>query len=142
MNESANEKPFQTMAQQVAEAARAFQQQRTGHGPSSVTVVLGGDTLVVTLYDALSPAEISLARTPDGAAQVQQYHRQLFEGGASELLEEIRRITGVTVREAAVEFEMTTGAVMHTFASGTMVQIFRLDCSMSAETWNGPATEA
>ncbi len=51
------EKPNLTMAQQVAEAAAAFEKQRTGHTPRAVTVVLGDETLVVTLHGALSPAE-------------------------------------------------------------------------------------
>ena len=38
------------MAEQIAQAATAFQQQRTGHEPKSVSVVLSGDTLVVTLH--------------------------------------------------------------------------------------------
>jgi uncharacterized protein YbcI len=44
-----------TMAQQVAQAASAFEQRRTGHVPRSVTVVLSEDTLVITLHGALSP---------------------------------------------------------------------------------------
>jgi len=56
-----------------AQAAIAFEQRRTGrpHAPSSVTVVLSEGTLVITLHEALSPAEKELARTPAGAAQVQ-----------------------------------------------------------------------
>jgi hypothetical protein len=42
-----------TMAQQVARAISVFQQQRTGHLPKAVTVVLSDDTLVVTLHEAL-----------------------------------------------------------------------------------------
>ena len=41
-----------TMAQQLAQAACAFEQQRTGHVPQSVTVVLSEDTLVITLLIA------------------------------------------------------------------------------------------
>lgn len=126
-----------TMAEQVAQAASDFQIQRTGHAPRAVTVVLSEDTLVVTLHEALSPAEVALARTPDGAAQVQDYHRQLFESSASALREEIKRITGVAVREAAVEVETTTGAVVHAFTSGTMVQVFRLAGGITAEAWSG-----
>ena len=37
-----------------------------------------GDTLVITFHGALSPAEQALLRTPDGAAQVQDYHRKLW----------------------------------------------------------------
>ncbi len=39
-----------TMAQQIAQAASAFEQRRTGHAPKSVTVVLNEDTLVITLH--------------------------------------------------------------------------------------------
>jgi uncharacterized protein YbcI len=51
-----------SMAQQVAQAASTFQEQRTGHAPKAVTVVLSEDTLVITLHEALSPAEKALAK--------------------------------------------------------------------------------
>ena len=54
-----------TMAQQIAQAAIAFEQRRTGnHVPKSVTVVLSEGTLVITLHEALSPAEKSMAKSP------------------------------------------------------------------------------
>ena len=126
-----------TMAQQVAEAVSAFQQRRTGYAPKAVTVVLSEDTLVVTLHEALSPAEKALARTPAGAVQVQEFHRQLFKDSADVLRQEIKRITGVAVGEAAAEVETITGAVVHAFTTGTMVQVFQLAGNISAETWNG-----
>jgi uncharacterized protein YbcI len=126
-----------TMAQQVAQAVSAFQQRQTGYAPKAVTVVLSNDTLVVTLHEALSPAEKALARTPEGAVQVQEFHRQLFKNSADLLRQEIKRITGVAVGEAAAEIETTTGAVVHAFTSGTMVQVFQLAGSISAKTWNG-----
>ena len=137
------DKPNKTMAQQVARAASTFQQQRTGHVPNAVTVVLSGDTLVVTLHDALSPAEKALARSPAGAAQVQEFHRQLFANSADSLRQEIKRITGVDVREAAAEVEPRSGTVVHAFSSGTMVQVFLLSQSISADTWNasGPGNQ-
>jgi uncharacterized protein YbcI len=131
-------KPTLTMAQQVAQAASAFQQQRTGHPPKAVTVVLSDDTLVVTLHEALSPAEKVLAQTPEGAATIQEYHRQLFKSSEKTLLEEIKRITGVAVREAAAEVETTTGAVVHAFTTGTMVQVFQLVDGISVHDWSGP----
>ena len=67
-----------TVAQQIAAAASAFEERLTGHVPRSVTVVMSGETLVITLHGALSPVEKTLARSPAGAAQVQEYHRQLF----------------------------------------------------------------
>jgi uncharacterized protein YbcI len=125
------------MAQQVARVASNFQQQRTGRLPNAVTVVLSGDTLVVTLHDALSPAEKALARSPEGAAQVQEYHRQLFTSSAVGLRQEIKRITGVDVREAAAEVETSTGTVIHAFTSGSMVQVFLMSQNLSSEAWNG-----
>ena len=129
--------PNLTMAQQIAKAASDFQQQRTGHAPKSVTVVLGQDTLVITLHGALSPAEQALAGSPAGAAKVQEFHRQLFTNSAEPLRKEIKRITGVDVREAAAEVETATGTVVQVFTSGTMVQVFQLAGGISPEAWNG-----
>lgn len=125
-----------TMAEQVAQAIRVFQEQRTGYPPKAVTVVLSDDTLVVTLHEALSPAERDLSSTPEGAAQVQEYHRQLFVDSVDLLRKEIQRITGVAVGEAAAEIETTTGAIVHAFTTGTMVQVFRLAGSIPVDTWN------
>ena len=127
-----------TMAQQIAQAASAFQQRSTGHAPKAVTVVLSGNTLVVTLYEALSPAEKILAKSPAGAAHEQDYHRQHFATASGSLRQEIKRITGVEVREAAAEVETTTGTVVLAFATGTMVQVFLLARNVPADTWNGP----
>jgi uncharacterized protein YbcI len=126
-----------TMAEQIALAASAFEQLRTGHGPQSVTVVLSGETLVVTLHGALTPAEKALAQTPDGAAQVQDFHRQLFADSADPLKREIKRITGVNVREATAEVETKMGTVVHVFTTGTMVQVFLLAHPIAADTWSG-----
>lgn len=125
-----------TKARQLAQAARTFQQQRTGHIPKSVAVVLSDDMLVITLHDALSPAEKTMAMSPAGASQVQEFHRQLFNDSADALRQEIKRITGVEVREAAAEVEPTTGTVVHAFTTGTMVQVFLLADNVSAESWN------
>jgi len=132
-------KPESTMAQQVAQAVMAFQQQTTGHAPKAVTVVLSQDTLVVTLHEALSPAEKDLAKSPAGAAKVQEFHRQLFSNSCQSLREEITRITGVEVREAVAEVEPTTGAVVQAFTSSAMVQVFRLAQSVPGESWSGRA---
>jgi uncharacterized protein YbcI len=113
-----------TMTRQIAEAASSFQQRQTGHAPQSVTVVLGEDTVVITLHGALSPAEQVLAQTAAGAAQVQEFHRQLFATSSEAFRQEIKRIAGVDVREAAAEIEPATGAVVHAFTNGTMVQVF------------------
>ena len=127
----------QTMAQQIAQAAIAFERRRTGnHGPKSVTVVLSDGTLVITLHEALSPAEKALAKTPTGAAQFQELHRQLFANSSESLRQEIKRITGMEVREAAAEVDPVTGAVVQAFTTGNVVQVFQLAGSVPTETWS------
>jgi uncharacterized protein YbcI len=131
-----------TMAQQVAQAASAFQRQRTGHAPKSVTVVLSGDTLLITLHGALSPAETALAGSPAGAAKVQEFHRQLFVTAAESLRQEIKRITGVDVREATAEIEATMGTVVQVFTTGTMVQVFLLAQAVPSGAWSSSTLDA
>ena len=125
------------MAQQIAQAAIAFEKRRTGHTPKSVTVVMSDNTLMITLHGALTPAERALAKSPAGAAQVQDFHRQLFTSAADSLREEIKRITGVEVREAVAEVEPTSGTVVQAFSTGTVVQVFLLACDVPSETWSG-----
>ena len=128
-----------TMARQIAEVAIAFEKQRTGHLPKSVSVVLSEDTLVITLRGALSPAEVALARNPTGAAQLQELHRRLFASTSEPLRREIERITGIRVREATAEIESTTATVVEVFMTGTVVQVFLLAERVKMQTWSdGP----
>jgi len=133
----AMDKTYKTMAQQIALAASAFEEQTTGHAPRSVTVVLNDDTLVITMHGALSPAEKALATSAAGIAQVQEFHKHLFANSSDTLRKEIKRITGVEVREATAEVEPTTGTVVKVFATGTMVQVFLLARGVSADIWSG-----
>jgi len=126
-----------TTAQEIAEAVIAFQRQTTGHAPRAVTVVLSQDTLVITLHEALSPAERELAKSPEGAAQVQEFHRQLFLNSSKSLRDEIKRITGVEVREAVAEIEPTTGAAIQAFTRSATVQVFQLAQSVPGGSWSG-----
>lgn len=122
-----------TMAQQLAAAARTFQMQQTGRAPTTVTVVISEDTLVVTLHEALSPAEQALAKSAEGAANLREYHQQLFRNSVGLLRKEIERITGRKVREAAAEVDPGTGSVIHAFTTGTTVQVFLLAHSAVSE---------
>jgi uncharacterized protein YbcI len=126
-----------SMAQQIAGAAMAFEKKRTGHAPQSVTVVMSDNTLMITLHGALSPAEKALANSPAGAVRVQEFHRQLFLSAADSLRQEIKRITGVEVREATAEVEPTTGTVVQAFTTGTVVQVYLLASDVPHETWTG-----
>ena len=115
------------MSKDLADIALAMQSERTGHTPKAVTVVASDETVVVTLQEALTPAEKILVRTEAGASKVEDYHRALFAVSCNELRREIQRLTGRRVREAAVVMEPASGAVVHAFTSGTMVQIFQLE---------------
>jgi len=127
-------------AKQIAQAAIAFERQRTGnHLPKSVTVVLCEGTLVITLHDSLTPAEKAMAQSPAGAAQVQEFHRQLFATSSDSLRQEITRITGMEVREASAQIEPASGAVVQAFTTGAMVQVFLLAGNSPSETWSESA---
>ncbi len=112
--------------EQLTCLARRSQEQRTGHAPKAVNVVLSEDTLIITLHGALTPAERALSRTPNGAAQVQEFHRRLFADSTDDMRQEIKRVTGRQVSEAMVEVETATGAIVHVFSTGAMVQVFLL----------------
>ena len=126
-----------TAARAIAEAAHTLAHRQTGRGPKSVTAVLSEDTLVITLHGALSPAEEALAQSPEGAAEVQEFYRQLFNSSSNLLWQEIKRITGVEVREAAMDVAPTVGAAVQAFTTGTIVQVFLLDCQLPADSWSG-----
>ncbi|MCG3126712.1 MAG: hypothetical protein CHACPFDD_01565 [Phycisphaerae bacterium] len=128
-------KPAASMAQEIAQAARLFEQRRTGHGPQSVTVVLRDDVVVITLHGALSQAERKLAKDPDGAAQLQEFHRQLFASTSASLRSEVERICGVKVGESGAEIEPGTGTVLKVFTTGTIVQVFLLADRVEADAW-------
>lgn len=90
-----------------------------------VNVVLSDDTLIFTLREALTPAEKVLARTPNGSAQVQEFHRQLFADSTEEMRQEIKRITGRQVRKAFAEIGTAMGTIADAFTTGTMVHLIQ-----------------
>lgn len=114
------------VAKEIVDVVNAFQMSTTGHAPKAVSVVLSEETLVITLHEALTPAEKALAKSSEGAAQVQEFHRQLFASSSEPLRQAIKRITGRQVRESTVEVEPATGAIVHAFTNGTIVQVFSL----------------
>jgi uncharacterized protein YbcI len=123
-----------SMAQQIAQTAIAFEEQRLGRKPISVTVVLGGDTLAITMHGVLSRAEQILAATQSGGATLQAFHQQLFQLCSDPLRREIERITGLKVCEA--DNHKTTAAVQ-LLSHGTVVQVFVLAGDLPAEGWSG-----
>ena len=72
-----------------------------GRKPTSVMVVIGGDTLVITMHGVLTPAEMALAEIPAGASQLQEFHQELFQFSSEPLRREIKRITELEISEDA-----------------------------------------
>ncbi len=66
---------------------------------------------------------------------------QEFSAASDELQKEIKRITGVEVREATAEVETKTGAVVQVFTTGTMVQVFLLVQGVPADSWSGNGSD-
>ena len=130
-------KPDSNVAHEIARVACALEEKLTGRVPRAVAVVLSGETLVITLHGALSPAEQVLARAPAGAAEVEEYHRRLFASSFNGLRQEIKRITGVEVRQAAAEVEPKSGTVVKAFTTGAVVQVFLLADAVPEAAWSG-----
>ena len=123
--------PTHSMAHQIGDAAIAFEEQRLGRRPKSVAVMLGGNTLVVTMHGVLSRGEMALAETSEGAAKLQEFHQELFGVSSDPLRKEITRITGLDVSERAA-------AAVQVFPTGTVVQVFLLQGHvLDADQWNG-----
>ena len=115
-------------------------------GAPTVSVELATAVLLVEAMRAdqgVSPEErAAIARALQDrfglqAAQVQEFHRQLFTSASDSLRQEIKRITGVEVRAATTEVEPAGGTVVQVFTTGTVVQVFLLAHNIPAESWNG-----
>ena len=100
-----------SVVQELARMAATLQQQRTGVAPKAVTAVLSEDTLVVTLHDALTPAERASALTPEGAARVQEFHRQLFASSSDAVKLEMMRIAANIQTRPSTRPKNVTGAL-------------------------------
>ena len=119
-------------AKKLAEMACQFEKHQTGRTPESATAVLVDRSLVITLRGMLSPEELELAQSPDGAAQVIELHQQRFLASCDSLRQEIEAITGVPVREATSKVATQTG---------TVVYVIQLAAAVAASTWTEPKTE-
>jgi len=122
------------MAQRIAQTAIAFEKKRLGRNPTSVTVVIGGDTLAITMHGVLTSAEMMLATTPAGASQLQDFHQNLFQHSSDPLRREIKRITGL---EICKDDTNKASAAVQVFSVGTVVQVFLLAGHLPADSWDG-----
>jgi osmotically-inducible protein OsmY/uncharacterized protein YbcI len=108
----------------ATEVSIAVRKLQTKYGRKWVAVLMNEDTLVVALHGALTAAEQALAQSPAGAAEVRDFHRELFANLSHRLLPKIERIIGMKVEAATAAFEPTTGAVVRLFTTGTSGENF------------------
>ena len=125
-----------TMARQIAQAIRAYEIRVEGHSPESVNVILNGRALVIIMEGALSSVELSLLQSPAGAAQVQEFHHQLFWKPTASLWHEIKRIIGSDGGDQTPE-GLAARICVKVFSNGTVVHVFLLDRSVPKSSWNG-----
>ena len=81
--------------------------------------------------------EQTLAKSAEGAANLREYHQQLFRNSVASLRQDIERITGRKVREAAAEVDPGNGSVTHMFTTGTTVQVFLMDGNVPSQSIPG-----
>ena len=113
-----------TIGHQIALVARTFEKWRTKHGRKWLAVFMNEDTIVIALYGSLTAAERHLAQSPAGAAQVREFHQQLFAKVSTALRRMIKNITGMEVCDTTAEIEPTTGHVVHVFTTDTLAEDF------------------
>ncbi len=131
------EKLDPSVAQQIAQAASAFERRRTGHTPQSVAVILSENTLVITLHGALSPAERRWPKTRPAPPKCRSFIGSCLSTPPTRCAKRSRELPGVEVREATAEVEPTSGTVVQVFTTGTVVQVFLLASGVTAGSWNG-----
>ena len=119
--------PAQPLARRVAKAAGTFEHERFGRSPSRVTVVTGGDWMVVCLQSALAPLERIVARhCGDTAAEIERRHRTRVERSLDELRGYVHDRTGIELVAAMVSVDAATGSILTTFTTTLTMDLFLL----------------
>jgi hypothetical protein len=124
------EKPKSTMAQQIAQAARVFELRYKNCAREWMTVFMNEETVVIALHGSLTAAENELVGHSAGAAQLLEYQQRLFADLT--LLREIKTISGMVVRDTAVEIEPKSGSVVLLFTTNTVGVEFPLSPGRAA----------
>jgi uncharacterized protein YbcI len=113
-----------SIGQHIARVVHAFEKRRTTYGRKWVAVFLNEGTIVIAMHGSLTAIESVLARKPAGAARICESHRHLFASGTHNLHRKITEITGLEVRDNAVEIELATGSVVLIFTTDTSEEEF------------------
>lgn len=117
----------QPLARRVARAAGTFEHERLGRNPSRVTVVAGGDWMVVCLQSSLAPLDQIVARhCGDTAAEIERRQRSMVARSLEDLRGYVHDQTGVEFVAAMVSVDAVTGSVLTTLTTTPTVDLFLL----------------
>ncbi len=125
--------PQLTIGERIARAAQAFELRRTKHARKWVAVFMNEETIVIALHGSLTRPEKALAQNASGAAEVREFHRQMFTHASAVLLRKIKSITGMEVRHTSAKIDAETGSVVQLFATDTVGEDFPRSPSGLAE---------
>lgn len=93
----------------LASAITQFEKEHLGRGPVDTRVYVIDDMVLVRLRGVLTPAEIKLAKSPEGHILIKQVRTQLLESSRTILEEIIQRVTGCRMVSLHSDISVKTG---------------------------------
>lgn len=112
------------MEAKISEEMVKFEKEFMGRGPIETNTVIAKDAIFVRLKGVLTPAEVHVAKTPEGAELIKRTRFQ-FLNGAREILDNIvLRITGSKI--ISLHSDIST-------RNGERVIVFILDNDLEAQ---------
>jgi uncharacterized protein YbcI len=120
------------VARRVAHAVGGFEHRLLGRVPSSVTVVVKDDSMVLTVCETFSPMERRLARTDEGRERLRAFHRFLFSATRDAFREHVREHTGIDLCGALAHVDADAGSIFKTFTTGADIECFLLGDALPA----------
>ncbi len=135
--------PQQRIGERIARAVHAFELRRMKHARKWVAIFMNEETIVIALHGSMTDAEKDLAQSAAGAAEVHEFHRQLFAGVSALLLRRIKSITGMDVRQTSAEINSTTGSIVHLFTTDIVGENFpRAPSGFAATSTSGAGSNS
>ena len=93
----------------LANAITQFEKDHLGRGPVEARVYVIEDMVLVRLRGVLTPAEIKLAKTPEGNVLIKQVRTQLLESSRTILEEIVQQVTGCCIISLHSDISVKTG---------------------------------
>jgi len=93
----------------LANAITQFEKEHLGRGPVETRVYVIEDMILVRLRGVLTPAEVKLAKTPEGHGLIKQVRTQLLESSRTILEEIVQQVTGCCTVSLHSDISVKTG---------------------------------